>query len=58
MGWFWLANLLLLTVPWRWWFNSITRPAKFMYIKELSASSPQAAPRILAKAPEVCVLCQ
>ena len=34
-GWYWVANLLLLTWPYRVWLDSICQRRRYEYVKEI-----------------------
>ena len=43
-GWYWVANLLLLTWPYRVWLDSICQRRKYEYVKEIVTAPPTAPP--------------
>ena len=43
-GWYWVANLLLLTWPFRVWLDSICQRRRYEYVKEIVTAPPSAPP--------------
>ena len=43
-GWYWVANLLLLTWPYRVWLDSICQRQRYDYVKEIVTAPPTAPP--------------
>ena len=43
-GWYWVANLLLLTWPYRVWLDSICQRRRYEYVKEIVTAPPTAPP--------------
>ena len=43
-GWYWAANLLLLTWPYRVWLDSICQRRRYEYVKEIVTAPPTAPP--------------
>ena len=41
-GWYWVANLLLLTWPYRVWLDSICQRRRYEYVKEIVTTPPTA----------------